>query len=302
MGIGKNALRFTAAAAAALTLAACGERFEENETGFRIGGDGAVREDITGPDWICFVFCDPLARSIKYKTFTDTFTISTNEGAAAQGEGGAQVSQARPLLLRTQDDKFVDNISIAISYEVVAEAPTEYKRRLRSEFRAESSDVNENMLSIRDDIQIEAIQPIVDAIRGADALSIQDQGDEIGAIIAVALQANINRRLGVPEGEVSPVRIRAVRIAGVSFDPETEEVLREVSLAAERGRIAGVARLQAEGQAASARAQAGVSVGIADRLRGHVPEGQLSTAMCLDMVRQNILPPTTNCFPGLVTR
>lgn len=298
----KNGIAKTlAVVAAAGSLAACGSRFEEHETGFRIGGDGAIKEHIVGPEWVCFMICDPFASDVKYSTFVDTFTISSGEGANAGGQSGGQTPQQREIFLRTADDKFLDSVSLAISAEVDADATLENLNGLRTTFKATSSDPETNSALIRDDLQILAIQPLVSAIRNINALEISEQGEELGNTIAAALQLEINNRLEIEEGEVPPVRVRDVRIAGTKFDPDTEALLRQRALAPERAEIARIAQQAAEAQRESAAAQSQVMAGMFSTMtNAGVPDNQVATAVCLDGVRQQILPQDTNCFPGIV--
>lgn len=287
-----------------VTVSGC-SRFNENEVGMRIGGDGSIKEHYDGAEIVCvFPFCNPFASNVKYKSFTDTFTISSGAGAAVSGQNSVEGTQSRQIFLRTKDDKFVESISVSVSYFVNPKASEADRLKLYKEFRADSSDPDTNSMLIRDDLSILVTQPLVAAIRGVDAMDVQDRGEKIGTELATGLQSAVNKRLGIAEGEESPVVIKLVTIGGVGFDEETEAVLRQKVLASEKGEIADAAAKAAEREAKGAEAQADVTAKAYSKLKasGAVPADQLSTAVCLDFKRQGRLPESTNCFPGLVAK
>lgn len=297
----KKAAVITALVATTAFMQAC-SRYEENEFGMRIGADGAIKKHYDGPELVCVVLCNPLAHNVVYKSFTDTFTIQSGAGASASGENTAESTQSRQVFLRTQDDKFVESISVSVSYYPNPKASEADRLKLYKEFRADSSNTDTNATLIRDDLSILVTQPLVKAIRGVDAMDVQDRGEQLGNQIVQELQAAVNKRLGIAEEEESPIVIKAVTLAGVGFDPETEAVLRQKVLAGEKAEIAKVAAGAAEEEGKGASAQAEVTAKAYDALKGSVPEEQLSTAVCLDGLRQGRLPEGTSCFPGLTVK
>jgi len=290
------------AVAGAVALSGC-TRIEQNEVGMRLGADGAIEQTIVGPKLICVVpLCAPGARSVVYKSFPDTFTISSGQGASATSDGAVQAAEQRQIFMRTADGKFVESVSISVTYEVNQAAKKENIAKIYSEFSANDESPEKNKLLIRDDLQVLAIQPITNAIRAVDALDIQDKGAQIGATISADLQAAVNKRLGIAADEVPPIVIKQVILGGAKFDEQTETVLRQRVLAGEQSEIAKAAAAAAAEQVKAAEAQAGVTRQVFIQLRGSVPESQLATAVCLDLVRQGRLPQTTNCFPGMVLK
>lgn len=286
-------------AGALVANSAC-SRVEENESALRIGVDGSIKKEAVGSEMICFLLCEPGARTIKYDTTPSTFTISSGAGASTNSEGIVSTSQSNQIFLRTADEKFVDSISIAIAWEVVPESGNQ--RLLYKEFKANDGNKNRNIVLVQDDLAILAVQPVVNAVMDYDALKIQENGEAIGEDIRDGLQAAVNKRLGVTD-EASPVRIKYVTVSGVKFDPETEAVLREFSLAPERGRIAEEKAKAAQQEANGASAQAAVTIKTIEamsQIDGVTPEN-LPTLVCLDQKRQGLQSQNTNCFPGIVT-
>lgn len=278
-------------ALAATTLAGCG-RVMENEAAIVVYR-GAIEETVLTPGNQCP--CLPQTEIIKYKTYNDTFTISLGEnGVNAGADGTQQASQSRRMFLRTKDDKFVDAISVTITYEI-RKVPAVTK--LYTEFKAVHEDVAQNMLEIRDDIQIALTQPLVSGVRKYDALDLQDQADQLGQDIVSALQAGVNKRLELSANEESPILIRSIVIGGVGFDNETESLLKKKIFAHEQAEIAKAAGAASQIQKESAGQQSQVTGQIVSTLRNSgAPEGQVANLACLDMLRQRLIPDTTNCF------
>lgn len=290
MSIKRAFIPFALAATTALT--ACG-RITENEVAV-ITKRGAIEEVVTEPQLYCMPACLPWTDIIRYKTFNDTFTISSGSGANTGANQNNETSQSRQIFLRSQDDKFIESVSFSISYEIVK---TPNASKLYTEFRAVESSGDENSLLIRDDLQILATQPLVNVIRTQDALSIQDNGDLIGRELATQLQKAVNERLEIKDGEISPINIKAINLGGVKFDPETEALLKQKIFAREQVAIAQEANKAAEVQAQAALAQAGVTSGIADKFKqGGAPADQVANLVCLDLHRQKLLPSNIQCF------
>ncbi len=273
--------------------AACA-RISENETGMKLR-NGAIAEVITSPKIVCFTPCLLGTDIIRYKTFNDTFTISSGQGAATTAPSGnqAEASQSRQIFLRSKDDKFIESVSFSIAYEVNKVPGI---TALYTEFRADQNTPEENALLIRDDLQILATQPLVSVVRSYDALNLQDSGQEIGNKLRDALQASVNERLGVKAGEASPITIKAVTLGGVKFDAETEDLLKKKIYAFEARDIARIAGEGAAAQADGAAAQAAVTGRIVSALRAAgTPDNQVGTLTCLDMQRQKLIPTTIQC-------
>lgn len=291
----KNLAKTTAIFALAAAAAGCG-RVTENEV-VVVMNKGAFKEVVTEPTLYCVPMCSPFTDRIYFKTFKDTFTLSSGQGANA---GGGQQQQqpettSRQIFLRSSDDKFIESVSVSVSYEVTKSPQTV---KLVTEFRADRSNSEENAVLIRDDLQILLTQPLVNVIRGYEALEIQDKGQEIGDKLVEALQAAVDRNLEIKEGELSPIKIRAVLLGGVKFDPETENLLKQKIFAREQSDIAKEASAAAAEQAKAAAAQADVTAQIASRIQNAVGNNSSQTAslVCLDMQRQKLLPAGTQCF------
>jgi len=293
MSIKRALIPFALAATTALT--ACG-RIQENEVAV-ITNKGAIQEVVTEPQLYCMPMCSLWTDIIRYKTFSDTFTISSGNGAAASANDKDQTSQARQIFLRSKDDKFIESVSMSIVYEVQKVPAT---TKLYTEFRAGKSDGDENALLIRDDLLILATQPLVNAIRTQDALSIQDNGALIGKELVDQLQKVVNERLEVSTDAESPIAIKSVLLGGVKFDPETEALLKQKIFAREQVAIAEEANKAAEFQAKAALAQAEVTSGIAKKFAEEgAPQDQIGNLVCLDLQRQKQLPVGIQCFAGL---
>lgn len=289
-----NLKRLCVGLAFSTALVGCG-RITENEVA-PIMKAGAITEVVTKPTLYCMPFCWPTTDIIRYKTFADTFTFSSGKGAATGENQQAQTAQARQIFLRSKDDKFIESVSFSIPYEIV---PTENAKLLITEFRADKETWEENAPLIRDDIQILSAQPLVDIIRKYDALEIQDKGVEIGKELTKAIQKAVDERLGLKEGDVSPIKIKPVIFGGVKFDDETEKLLKQKIFAREQGAIADELGRAAEKQTAAAKSQAGVTAEIVDVImKKGVPGGSnaLPSLVCLDMKRQGLVDKNTACF------
>jgi hypothetical protein len=297
MNYKKLAMPFLLSATVAVT--GCG-RVAENEAAV-IMNKGAIRETVLEPTLYCVPFCSPFTDIIRYKTFTDTFTISSGqEGATSGGGKTPEAAQSRQVFLRSSDDKFIESVSLSISTEVV-KTPT--IRKLVTEFRADSEDAEYNTELIRDDLQILITQPLVDVIRSYEALAIQDNGTNIGKKLVTALQEAIDARLEIKKGEVSPIRVKSVVLGGVKFDNETEAILKKKIFAKEQGNIADEANAAAAKQAQAANLQAGVTANIIEKIKGAgAPVGEVASLVCLDMKRQKLLDEGTACFPSIAIK
>lgn len=267
----------------ALALTAC-SRINENEVAMKTR-NGRVVETITEPKVVCWTPCLMGTEFIRYKTFTDTFTISSGQGANTGGERQPDAAQSRQIFLRSSDDKLIESISLNISYKVVE---TENIKKLYTVFRADRRNSEENSPLLQDDLQILITEPLVRTIRSKPALSIQDQGALIGDELTRALQSEVDKRLGIKAGEVSPIRIENVVIAGVGFDQSTEAALRQRSTS------------EAEGLASQINAaaeQTKITGAIVRQLREDgVPADQLSEVTCLELKRRRMVSDNTSCF------
>lgn len=291
----KTLARIGLASTMALAVAGCG-RISENETAV-IMKAGSISEVVTTPKLYCVPWCWPTTDIIRYKTFNDTFTISSGQGANTGGEQNGESVQSRQIFLRSKDDKFIDSVSLSISYEV-AKTPTATK--LVTEFRADAGTADENALLIRDDLQILATQPLVNTIRSYEAMSLQDSGTAIGARIKAALQAAVDARLEIKQGEQSPIIIKDVILGGVKFDAETEALLKRKVFAKDQAGIAAEAANAAAEQERAAGNQAGVTAKIVSTIQGSgAPADQISSLVCLDMLRQKLIPEGQQCQPGM---
>lgn len=280
--------------ATATMLAGCG-RVAENEVMVAMN-KGAFQDVVLKPELYCMPMCSPYTDRIYFKTFPDTFTISSGQGASVGGEQ-SQATQSRQIFLRSSDDKFIESVSLSITYEVVK---TPNAEKLVTEFRADSTDAEQNALLIRDDLQILATQPMVNVIRSYEALDLQDKGAEIGTRLTEALQQAVDNRLEIKKGEQSPILIKTVVLGGVKFDPETEALLKRKIFAREQVAIAEEANKAAEFQVSAAESQAGVTAKVINVIKdtGTAPD-QVASLVCLDLLRQKQIPESTACFPSL---
>lgn len=277
---------------AATALAGCG-RVTENEV-MVVMNKGSFQDVVTKPELYCVPMCSIFTSKIYFKTFPDTFTISSGSGANAGGgdDGGAGVK--RKVFLRSKDDKFIESISLSVTYEV---AKTDSVWKLVTEFRADHLEAESNALAIRDDLQILTTQPLVNTVRQYDALDIQDKGQEIGAKLVEELQMAVDARLELSKNESSPLRIKAVTLGGVEFDPETEELLRKKIYAREQSGIAAEATLAAKSQAEASRAQAAITANIVQAMvAAGAKDGEVANLVCLDLQRQKLIPTNLQCF------
>lgn len=283
--------------AVAFGATACG-RITENEAAV-IMNKGAIKETVTEAQLYCVPMCSPFTDIIRFKTFTDTFTLTSGgDGVNTDnGQNSAETMQSRQIFLRSKDDKFIESISLSISTEIVKVGTENTLPRLVTEFRADQSSTDQNALLIRDDLQILATQPLVNTIRAYDAMDIQDHGDKIGETLVAELQAAIDKRLEIKEGEVSPIKVKTVILGGVKFDPETEALLKAKIFAKEQKSIAEEAGKAAEIQATAAAKQADVTAQIAGKFKeAGLPDSQIGTLTCLDLQRQKQIPDSVQCF------